>query len=371
MKRVLFLIFFLSQYFLNAQCNGTQSYTLTPTGPYSPGQVVTVNYTLNSFNQVNLNWIIAFDLDLGVGWASSSPLTAPANTGGSTGTWIWDTQNTYPSALNFGPGYRFNNTGGNPNWGTSSTGPFNLSFQLTVGASCNPQDLSISLGVIGDCQTGGWNNGACCTVNYYSIYNGNSLGNSTSTTNQTQCDIYTWAANNQTYNASGIYTNISTNAAGCDSVATLNLTINNSTASIDVQTHCDSYTWIDGVTYTSSNSTATFTSTNAAGCIDTETLNLTINNSTTNTNLQTACDSYTWLAPLGDGNTYTTSGNHTHISTNAAGCTHTETLNLTINNSTANTNTQTACDTYTWSVPLGDGNTYTTSGNYTHISTNA
>jgi gliding motility-associated-like protein len=196
MKKHLLIIFLLSQHFVNGQCTGTQSYTLTPTGPYSPGQVVTVNYTLNNFTQINSNWIIAFDLNLGVGWASSSPLTAPANPGGSTGSWIWDTQNTYPSGLNFGPGYRFNNTGGNPNWGTSSTGPFSLSFQLTVGASCNPQDLTISLGVIGDCQTGGWNNGACCQVNYYSIYSGSSLGSGNISLTNINTNIDCFGANN-------------------------------------------------------------------------------------------------------------------------------------------------------------------------------
>ena len=39
----------------------------------------------------------------------------------------------------------------------------------------------------------------------------------------------------------------------CDSIATLTLTINNSTSSTDsVGTHCDEYTWIDGITYTAS-----------------------------------------------------------------------------------------------------------------------
>jgi hypothetical protein len=68
-----------------------------------------------------------------------------------------------------------------------------------------------------------------------------------------------------------------TNAAGCDSTVTLNLTINNATTSIDVQTACDSYSWIDGNTYTSNNNTATHTVTNTAGCDSVVTLNLTVN----------------------------------------------------------------------------------------------
>lgn len=47
-----------------------------------------------------------------------------------------------------------------------------------------------------------------------------------------------------------------------------------STATI---TACDSYTWIDGITYTSSNNSATYVIPNQAGCDSTITLNLTIN----------------------------------------------------------------------------------------------
>ncbi len=49
-------------------------------------------------------------------------------------------------------------------------------------------------------------------------------------------------------------------------------------ASTDVQSACNSYTWIDGNTYTSSNNTATYIIDNAAGCDSIITLNLTITN---------------------------------------------------------------------------------------------
>ena len=187
----------------------------------------------------------------------------------------------------------------------------------------------------------------------------------TSTTSATACDTYSWAANGQTYTTSGTYTVTSTNAAGCTQTETLNLTINNSTSNTTNATACDTYSWsVNGSTYTSSG-TYTATSTNAAGCTHIETLNLTINNSTSNTTNATACDTYSWSV---NGSTYTSSGTYTVTSTNAAGCTHTETLNLTINNSTSNTTNATACDTYTWSV---NGSTYTNSGTYTATSTNA
>src|SRR6478672_621897 len=208
------------------------------------------------------------------------------------------------------------------------------------------------------------------------------INNSTSgTTTATACDTYVWAAplgNGQTYTASNnTATFVSTNAAGCPHTQTLNLTINNSTSGTTTATACDSYVWMgplgNGQTYTASNNTATFVSTNAAGCPHTETLNLTINNSTSGTTTATACDSYVWMGPLGNGQTYTASNNTaTFVSTNAAGCPHTETLNLTINNSTSGTTTATACDSYVWMGPLGNGQTYTASNNTaTNVTLNA
>ena len=92
--------------------------------------------------------------------------------------------------------------------------------------------------------------------------------------------------------------------------------INNSTSGTDAITACDTYTWIDGNSYTASNNTATHTLTNASGCDSVVTLDLTINNSTTASATETACDTYTWSV---DGNTYTTSGTYTDESTNASG----------------------------------------------------
>ena len=98
---------------------------------------------------------------------------------------------------------------------------------------------------------------------------------SSSTTAATECDTYTWT-NGTTYTASGTYTQTLVNALGCDSVATLNLTIINGSTSTTTVTECGSYTWTDGNTYTSSGS-YTQVLQNAAGCDSTATLVLTIN----------------------------------------------------------------------------------------------
>ncbi|HIE73963.1 MAG TPA: T9SS type A sorting domain-containing protein [Flavobacteriales bacterium] len=92
-------------------------------------------------------------------------------------------------------------------------------------------------------------------------------------------------------------------------------------------------------------------------------MNLTINNSTATSTSITVCDSYTWLA---NSTTYTTSGTYTNISITTAGCTLTETLVLTINNSSSSSTYITACDSYSWNLV-----TYTNSGVYTYTTTNA
>jgi len=148
-----------------------QSHVISPAGPYSPGQTVTVWYTLGAFNGININWIHAFQINLGIGWTNLTPTNTPGNPTGSTGYWLWDLQHTYPSGFNFGPGWRFVNTG-TAGWGTVSTGPFIISFQATVAQTCTADDLSISIEVFDDCTTGGWTNGSCCVDPAYNINNG-------------------------------------------------------------------------------------------------------------------------------------------------------------------------------------------------------
>lgn len=174
MKNILIILFLILSINSNSQCLGSQSGNITPPGPYQPGDVVTVSYTLSNFIQMNVNWVHAFELNLGSGWASNMIVVSgnPGNPGGSTGYWLWDTQHTFPSGLNFGPGWRFVNTIVS-DWGTQSTGPFTLNFTLTVKQTCTSEDLSVAITVYGDCQTGGWWNGGCCNDPPYSIYQGN------------------------------------------------------------------------------------------------------------------------------------------------------------------------------------------------------
>ncbi len=185
----------------------------------------------------------------------------------------------------------------------------------------------------------------------------------TSTIPVSACDTYTWPLNGQTYTTSGLHTVTTTNVAGCDSIVTLSLTINNSTIVTTPVTACNSYTWpLNGATYTASGNHS-FVNTNAAGCPNTNYLVLTINNNTSSSVNDTTCGSYLWVL---NGQTYTSSGNYTTVTTNGQGCTDTVTLHLTINTNTVTTTSQTACGSYTW--PL-NGVTYTSSGNYSYVTT--
>ena len=183
------------------------------------------------------------------------------------------------------------------------------------------------------------------------------LGNSNTGTDViTSCDSYTWIDGTTYTSSNNSATVVLSNASGCDSTVTLDLTITNSNTGTDVITSCDSYTWIDGVTYTSSNNSATVVLSNTAGCDSTVTLDLTITNSNTGTDVITSCDSYTWI----NGTTYTSSNNSaTVVLSNTAGCDSTVTLDLTITNSNTGTDVITSCDSYTWI----DGTTYTASNN--------
>jgi gliding motility-associated-like protein len=90
------------------------------------------------------------------------------------------------------------------------------------------------------------------------------------------CNTYT-APDGAIYNVSGAYTAVIPNAVGCDSTITINLTVHLSNSGTDNRTICDSLIWIDGITYYSDNNSTTFTVQNSNGCDSVVTLNLTVN----------------------------------------------------------------------------------------------
>ena len=174
MKKLIIILGLFFNLNASSQCINTQIGSMSPAGPYAPGDVVTVTYTLGNFTGININWIHAFQINLSPGFTNLTPITTPGNPAGSAGNWLWDLQHTFIGGINFGPGWRFENTG-NIDWGTASQGPFTMSFEVTVGPTCTADVLNISMLVIDDCTTGGWTGGggACCTDPAFQIYNGN------------------------------------------------------------------------------------------------------------------------------------------------------------------------------------------------------
>ena len=98
-----------------------------------------------------------------------------------------------------------------------------------------------------------------------------------STISPVACDTFVSPSNNYIWTTSGIYQDIIPNAAGCDSIITINLTVNYSNTGDTTAVVCNSFEWY-GVTYTES-ATPTHTFTNVDGCDSIVTLNLTINKS--------------------------------------------------------------------------------------------
>jgi len=111
--------------------------------------------------------------------------------------------------------FNFNNNGSNL---INTTNQNPLKFGRSNGVSTNPDKAPTEF--LDD--IGIWNR-ALTACEIKNLYNGE-VPNSSQT--QTALDTYTWPVNNQTYTQSGTYSDTLVNAAGCDSIVTLNLTLN-------------------------------------------------------------------------------------------------------------------------------------------------
>lgn len=181
-------------------------------------------------------------------------------------------------------------------------------------------------------------------------------GHDTYIQNVSACKSYEF--NGTTLTESGTYEALFTRPGGCDSIVSLNLTIDPVKVNKTVET-CGSYAF-DGNTLTESGVyNGSFTA--ASGCDSLVTLHLTINKSYDRMEDVQACNSFAF-----DGNTLTSPGTYHGSFTTAAGCDSLVTLNLTIVSGFDLTQSVTACDSY-----MFGGEALTSSGAYQHLFTTA
>jgi len=149
-----------------------------------------------------------------------------------------------------------------------------------------------------------------------------------STITETACDSYISPSGNYVWTTSNTYLDTIPNAANCDSIITINLTINNSSTSTITETVCDSYTSPSGNYVWTISNTYLDTIPNAANCDSIITINLTVNSvsdiTTTSSGLTITANnssaSYQWLdcdnnytiisGEIGQSYTTTANGNY-------------------------------------------------------------
>jgi gliding motility-associated-like protein len=179
-----------------------------------------------------------------------------------------------------------------------------------------------------------------------------------SVTNASICQGNSYTFNGTTYTSAGTYTVNLTSTCGCDSTATLILSVNQPTHSTTNTSICqgDSYTF-NGTAYTTAGTYTTHL-TNAAGCDSTATLILKVIQATGSTINATICQGSSYSF---NGKAYTTNGIYTTHLTNIGGCDSTATLILSVTPPPNSTSTATICqgNSYTF-----NGKTYTSAGTY-------
>ena len=175
----------------------------------------------------------------------------------------------------------------------------------------------------------------------------------------TSCNSFTWSLNDITYTKSGVYVDTILNKYGCDSIVTLNLTINNDTQNTINKTVCDFYYVGPWTGYLYESGEYTLISVNNVGCVNATKLNLKVLKKTYSTLNVIICDSYS--AP--NGQILTNSGTYTITILNKAGCDSVITVNLLVKKKSFSILNRVSCDSFT----APNNVLYTKSGVYTII----
>ena len=124
---------------------------------------------------------------------------------------------------------------------------------------------------------------------------------------------------------SSSYFTVEGSLGACTSTDTVFVEVLQPSTGMDTQVVCDSLTWIDGITYTASTNEPSIALTNAAGCDSIVTLDLTVNYTTYNTIDTTVVNVLEY-----NGEEYTEGGEYLVYLENEAGCDSIITLKLTL-----------------------------------------
>ncbi|MBM3410332.1 MAG: T9SS type A sorting domain-containing protein, partial [Bacteroidetes bacterium] len=187
---------------------------------------------------------------------------------------------------------------------------------------------------------------------------------STTIINQSICAPDSYSFNGQSYSATGTYTATLTNAAGCDSVITLSLTVKQPSASYLTDTICSGNTYtFNGQAYTASG-IYTATLSNAVGCDSVVTLNLIVASNLSSSISATICAPSVFVF---GGQNLSTTGVYTHTFVSSRGCDSIVTLSLFVNQPSFTTISDTICFPNTYSV---GGLLFSSTGIYTIRLTN-
>jgi gliding motility-associated-like protein len=206
-------------------CLGASNLTVTPpptNGMYAPGTTVNFCFKVNSYSQVNTNWLHGVQLAFGSGWNLGSLTTSPPPSCQGTGYWAYypggiidNSGQTWPSGFYFETTTGQNNPGNN--FGDNCSGNisgsnWNFCFSIQTASTCNPgSNLSVVVNTSGDGESGSWSSlgcsgdpatsfnaiGACCPPTMTATpvsCNGGTDGTTTATPVGTQSPFtYTWS----------------------------------------------------------------------------------------------------------------------------------------------------------------------------------
>lgn len=175
---------------------------------------------------------------------------------------------------------------------------------------------------------------------------------------------YTFGTQTLTDADAGAHTEVFTRTGGlCDSTVNLTLTVVSSYNETATATICEGETYVFGTQNLTVGGPYTETFTSVGLCDSIVNLTLTVTPRTYNTITVTECNSYT--SPSGNY-TWTSSNTYNDTILNAANCDSVITINLTIKNSTSASISETVCGTYDFL-----GNTLSASGVYIDTIPNA